>query len=151
MTTTPLTKTQIGREMRRHPPTIEYHEFNNDEIKLRREIAKYIWNEMMDMDATINPTRRALYNKYPPWAFFTDLDGNLWRVYGLKSIAMIRAVRPDGRSQIATEVPANSLIMVDDWTANQKWNLKQSGNGVPGCFLDPLGMIFVLGKMCGSV
>ena len=143
-------KPRFDQELDRIPLTVNYHNFTTPELSLRREIAKCLWDDMMDNDGTWDPDSelRKTYEKFPPWAFFTDHFQRIWRVYGIKNKTKMRAitlgVNNDG--VLIASVNMSSLRMVSNWTDSQKKKIQE--NGVPGWFSDPLGMMFILTNFC---
>ena len=142
-------RTRFEQEILRVPIGPEYHNFTTAELSLRREIAKSMWDEMMSKDENFESDSqlRPLYEKYPPWAFFTDNLQRIWRVcmmYGIKNETKMRAATLDDNNEgiLIKNVNMSTLRMVNNWTDAQKSKLRK--NKVPGWFLDPLGMMCIL-------
>jgi hypothetical protein len=142
-------------ELRKNPPALDFQPATEEQFLFRLSIAKKMCAFFNQVDASMTAEYRAIYEKYPMWAFYesTDPEATLpRRVYG----AMVR-VEDDGSIAEAVHaatahiawvnyvlggVLVTQLKRVDRWSENSTMMINMSG--AKGMFCDPLGFIIAV-------
>lgn len=140
------------------------------QLLLRQEMGKKFCQYLLDIDETLTPELRAIYEKFPMWCFYTSNEdsnqkGNtimVRRSYGValngadeSSLHMVSA-RFGWVNDVVGGVPTKDVAIFDKWTDQQKEHIHSliSHRTVPcssqvatlthDAFLDPLGFIYFI-------
>lgn len=137
------------KELADRPFGTQFTDFTESQLNMRIEIGKIFWNLMSEMDSSLTEEMKAIYEKYPLWAFYTDEDEVvIKRSFGV-------GVYENGHPCLHTMTcmimftnetvggtPVENVIRTDRWNADQLDRIKL--NNAPGMFCDPLGFLVAL-------
>jgi len=140
-------------ELRKNPPSLDFELVSEEQFLLRLSIAKKMC--AFFNDTSVPPEYRAIYEKYPMWAFYESTDSEATlprRVYG----AILQTDEDGSKTEavhaatahllwvnyVVGGVPVTKLKRVDRWNENSEMMIKMSG--AKGMFCDPLGFIIAV-------
>lgn len=129
-------------ELQVRPISLGWQNFTKEQLRLRKEIGKKIWDNLVQMDTEMPDWAKQGYEKCPPWAFFTDASNiPIRRVYGVMGDNHMHAVSAmmAFNNDVIGGIPCDELTQIDDWDDHMKNKLQLTPT--PGLFLDPLGFI----------
>lgn len=130
------------QELEARPISIEWCNYTEEQLTIRKLIATKMWNTLMTLDTTMPIWAKNGYQQCPPWKFYTDKSGNsIRRVYGAMENNFMHAVSAMMifNNYVLGGVSVDELVAIENWTEKMKHKLRSTPT--PGLFLDPLGFI----------
>ena len=117
-----------------------------DLIARRLIIAKKLTKGFQEVDTTLTPVMRKIYEENPLWAFYVDKNGRPRRSFGVAMDVtghpVLHTLIPVGRNLKLENTRAADLHKVDGWSQVQHERIRESKH--PGLFQDPCGFLLAL-------